>query len=73
MKKNNSYYFKKALLLIIPIIVFIIVKGLFEIGISDFSAVLKLLAKAIFVGVFTSVILGIFNMFVKIDTFMKKE
>ena len=72
MKKNNLYYFKKALLLIIPIAVFIIVKGLFEIDISNFSLILELLAKGVIVGVFTGLILGIFNIFAKIDTFLKK-
>jgi ABC-type phosphate transport system permease subunit len=73
MKNNNLYYFKKGLLLILPIAIFTIIKGLFDVGFSDFYVILKLLAKGVFVGIFTGIILGLFNIFAKIDTFMKKE
>ena len=73
MKKNNFYYFKKALLLIIPIAVFVIIRDLFKVELFDFSEILKLIAKGIFVGVFTGMILGIINVFAKIETFKKKE
>ncbi len=73
MKKNNLFYFKKGLILIIPIALIIIVQGLFEIGFSDFSQILKLLAKGIGVGVITGVILSLFNILAKIETFIEKE
>ena len=73
MKKNNFYYFKKALLLIIPIAVFVIIRDLFKVDLFDFSEILKLIAKGIFVGVFTGMIFGIINVFAKIETFKKKE
>ncbi len=72
MKNNNLYYFKKGLLLSIPIAVFIIIKGFFEVRFSDFSVLLKLLAKGVFVGFFTGVILGLLNLFVKIESVIKK-
>ena len=73
MKKNNLYYFKKALLLIIPITIFVIIRDLFKVEFFNFSEILKLIAKGIFIGIFTGIILGIINVFVKIETFMKKK
>jgi hypothetical protein len=73
MMKNNMHYFKITLILAVPIAVFIIVLGLFELDYSSWSSVLKLLGKGLFVGVFTAIILGIINMFTKVDTFLKKE
>lgn len=73
MIKNNTYYFKRALFLAIPIAVFVVVLGLFEIDYSNLSLILKLILRGIFVGVFTAIILGIINVFTKVDTFFKKE
>ncbi len=73
MIKNNTYYFKRALILAVPIGVFVIVLGLFEIDFSNMSLILKLFGKGLFVGVFTAIILGIINVFMKVDTFLKKE
>ncbi|QNK77966.1 hypothetical protein H7F37_02435 [Winogradskyella sp. PAMC22761] len=73
MKKNNFYYFKKAIILSIPIAVFVIVRDLFDIGLYDISAIMKTFAKGLFVGIITGVILGIINIFAKVETFMKKE
>tara|TARA_B110000208_G_scaffold125637_1_gene153085 strand:+ start:488 stop:715 length:228 start_codon:yes stop_codon:yes gene_type:complete len=73
MKKNNFYYFKKTLLLIIPITVFVIIRYLFEVESFNFLEILKLIAKGVVVGIFTGIILGIINIFAKIETFMKKK
>ena len=73
MKKNNFYYFKKALLLIIPITVFVIIRDLFEVESFNFLEILKLIAKGVVIGIFTGIILGIINIFAKIETFMKKK
>ena len=73
MKKNNFYYFKKTLLLIIPITVFVIIRDLFKVEPFNFLEILKLIAKGVVVGVFTGIILGIINIFAKIETFMKKK
>ena len=73
MKKNNFYYFKKVLLLSVPIAVFVIISELFDIGLSDTTAIMKAFAKGLFVGVLTGVILGILNIFAKIETFLKKD
>jgi len=72
MKKNNLYYFKKGVILSIPITVFVIVLDLFDIGLSDISAIIKTFTKGLFVGIITGAILGIINIFAKVETFMKK-
>ena len=73
MRKNNLFYFKKALILSIPIAVFVIVLDLFDIGFYDISDIMKIFAKGLFVGIITSIILGIINVFAKVETLMKKE
>ncbi|MFT4575226.1 MAG: hypothetical protein ACI9SI_000125 [Polaribacter sp.] len=73
MKKNNFYYFKKTLLLSVPIATFIIIKELFEIDLTDTSIIIKIFVKGISVGILTSIIMGIINIFAKVETFMKKK
>ncbi|WP_322549135.1 hypothetical protein [Flavobacterium psychraquaticum] len=73
MEKNNFYYFKKAIILSIPIAVFVIMRDLFDVGLYDISAIMKSIAKGLFVGIITSAILGIINIFAKVETFMKKK
>jgi hypothetical protein len=73
MIKNKGYYFKRAFFFALPIAVFVIVFGLFDIDFSDVSELLKLFGKGVFVGLITGVILGLINVFAKVDTLFKKE
>jgi len=57
----------------IPIAVFVIVRDLLGIGLYDISAIMKTIAKGLFVGIITGVILGIINILAKVETFIKKE
>ncbi len=73
MKKNNFYYFKRAFLTSFPIAIFVIVQNIFEIGLSDTYQTMETLIKGILVGVLTGTILGMINIFAKVETFIKKE
>lgn len=73
MKKDNVYYFKKPLILSIPITVFVIVRDLFDVEFYDNAIIFKIVVKAVIVGITTVVILGIINVFAKVETFKKKK
>lgn len=73
MKKTNFYYFKRAFSLSIFIAVFIIVRDLFDVDFSDWSAILKVITKGIIAGVIAGVILGIINIFYKKDVVSDKK
>ena len=73
MKKNNFYYLKKPLLFSVPIAVFLIIRELFEIGFSDINEIFIFIAKSLVIGILTTLIMGVINIFVKIDTLMKKQ
>ena len=73
MKKNNLYYFKRPLILILPIAAFNIVKEFLEFEFSGFSDLLMLFVKGVFIGVFTSVILGFLNILAKKESLYKKK
>ncbi len=57
----------------LPIAVFVIVRDLFDIELTDLSEIIKTVFKGFFVGLITGVILGIINMFAKVETFMKTK
>jgi len=57
----------------LPITVFVIVRDLFDIELTDLSEIIKTVFKGIFVRLITGVILGIINMFAKVETFMKTK
>jgi hypothetical protein len=57
----------------VPIATFIIIKELFEIDLTDTSIIIKIFVKGISVGILTSIIMGIINIFAKVETFMKKK
>ncbi|WP_178985626.1 hypothetical protein [Winogradskyella helgolandensis] len=73
MKKNSLYYFKRALMLSIPMAIFVIVRDLFDLELYNSTTILKTFAKGLFVGIITGLILGIINIFAKVDTLIKKE
>jgi hypothetical protein len=57
----------------VPIATFIIIRELFEIDLTDTSLIIKIFVKGISVGILTSIIMGIINIFAKVETFMKKK
>ncbi len=65
MEKNNFYYFKRAFLMSIFIAIFIIVRDLFNIDLSESSEIMKTALKGIFVGLIMGAIFGIVNIFTK--------
>lgn len=73
MKKNSLYYFKRAFLLSVPITVFVIVRDLFEIELTDMSEIINTVLKGVAVGLVTGIILGILNLLAKIEIFVKNK
>ncbi len=72
MKKDNFYYFKIAQIVSIPISVFVIVRNLLDIEDFNSASVSTIFLKGLVVGIVTAVILGLINIFIKIDTFRSK-
>lgn len=76
MKKtmNRFFYFKVTFLSISAgIFVGMLVYGIFDIDFSNNEAIKKMLFKSLVMAVGTGLIMGLLNMFFKIDIFKRKE
>lgn len=71
---NKFSYFKKTFLpIFVGLFVGIFVYGLFDIDFSNNEVLTKLLFRSFVTAITTGLVLGILNMFFKIDYFQKKE
>lgn len=71
---GKLYYFKVTFIFVtVALFVANIFKGLFEIGFSDVDALTQMVIKSFVVSVLTGLILGLLNMFFKVNIFNKKE
>lgn len=76
MKKSNLHYLKKGLIFGLLIALIIIIRDLVGIGFSDgFSGareIFDIIRNGMLVGLVSGLILGVINLFAKIDTIIKK-
>jgi hypothetical protein len=71
---DRLFYFKVTFLSIsVGLFVGILVYGLFDIDFSNSEALKTLVLKSLATGVGTGFVLGVLNMFFKIENFPKKE
>jgi len=71
---SKWFYFKIAFFSISAgLFVGLFVYGLFDIDFSNSQAIMKLLLKSLATGIGTGLVLGILNVFFKIDNFPKKR
>lgn len=76
MKKSNFHYLKRGLIFGLLIALVIIIKDLVAIGFTDgFSGikeVFDVIRNGMLVGLISGLILGVINLFAKMDTIIKK-
>ena len=74
MKKMNKYYYFKVTFIFVFVALFVAnaIKGLFDIGFSNIDELIKMVLKSFVISILTGLILGLLNMFFKVNIFNKK-
>ena len=71
---NKFSYFKVAFLSItVFIFITMLIKGLFDIDFSNTNDLFRLLRRSLFASIVVGLLMGLLNMFFKINFFSKKE
>lgn len=70
---GKAYYFKVTFIFVsVALFVANIFKGLFEIGFSNIDELTIMVSKSFVISILTGLILGLLNMFFKVNIFNKK-